>query len=37
MAKLINGKEVSLAVQERIRKETEALKEKGITPGLAPM
>ena len=35
MAKLINGKEVSLAVQERIRKETEALKEKGITPGLA--
>ena len=35
MAKLITGKEVSLAVQERIRKETEALKEKGITPGLA--
>lgn len=35
MAKLINGKEVSLAVQEQIRKETEALKEKGITPGLA--
>lgn len=35
MAKLINGKEVSLAVQERICKETEALKEKGITPGLA--
>ena len=35
MAKLINGKEVSLAVQERIRKETEALKERGITPGLA--
>ena len=35
MAKLINGKEVSLAVQERIRKETEALKDKGITPGLA--
>lgn len=35
MAKLINGKEVSLAVQERIRKETEVLKEKGITPGLA--
>ena len=35
MAKLINVKEVYLAVQERIRKETEALKEKGITPGLA--
>ena len=35
MAKLINGKEVFLAVQERIRKETEALKERGITPGLA--
>ncbi|MDD5952664.1 MAG: bifunctional methylenetetrahydrofolate dehydrogenase/methenyltetrahydrofolate cyclohydrolase FolD [Oscillospiraceae bacterium] len=35
MAIRIDGKAVSLAVQERIRQETEALKAKGVTPGLA--
>ena len=32
---LIDGKAVSRAVRERVAKETAALKEKGITPGLA--
>lgn len=35
MAIRIDGKAVSLQVQERIRQETEQLKAKGITPGLA--
>ena len=32
---IINGKEVSAAVRARVAKETEELKAKGITPGLA--
>lgn len=32
---IIDGKAVSRAVRERVAKETEALKEKGIVPGLA--
>ncbi len=32
---IINGKEVSAAVRARVAKETEELKVKGITPGLA--
>ena len=35
MAVRIDGKAVSLAVQERIRLETEQLKAQGIVPGLA--
>ena len=32
---IIDGKAVSRAVRERVAKETEALKEQGIVPGLA--
>ena len=32
---IINGKEVSAAVRARVSKETEELKAKGVTPGLA--
>ena len=35
MAKLIDGKVISAAVKEQVKKETEELKQKGITPGLA--
>ncbi len=35
MAKLINGKEVSLKVKNEVREETAALIEKGVKPGLA--
>ena len=35
MAELINGKVISAAVKERIAKEVEELKQKGLTPGLA--
>ena len=35
MAKLIDGKVISAAVKDEVAKETAALKEKGIIPGLA--
>ncbi len=35
MAKLIDGKVISAAVKEQVKKETEELKQKGVTPGLA--
>ena len=35
MAKLIDGKVISAAVKEQVKKETEELKQKGIIPGLA--
>lgn len=35
MAQIIDGKLVSRQVRERVAKETEELKNKGITPGLA--
>ncbi len=35
MAEIISGKIISAAVKERIAKEVEELKAKGITPGLA--
>lgn len=35
MAKIIDGKAVSKAVRQRVAAETEELKKKGITPGLA--
>ncbi len=35
MAKLIDGKAVSAAVKERVAREVAALKEEGVTPGLA--
>lgn len=35
MAKLIDGKIISSAVKAEVAKETEELKKKGITPGLA--
>lgn len=35
MATLINGKEVSAKVRNDVKLETEQLKQKGITPGLA--
>ncbi len=35
MAQLINGKEIAAAIRGEIAAETAALKEKGITPGLA--
>ncbi len=35
MATVISGKEVSAKVREEVRRECEALKEEGITPGLA--
>lgn len=35
MATIIDGKAVSAAVKEEIKKEVEQLKEKGVTPGLA--
>ena len=35
MAQIIDGKQVSRQVRERVSAETEKLKEKGITPGLA--
>ncbi len=35
MAKIIDGKAVSAAVKEQVKKETERLKSMGITPGLA--
>lgn len=35
MAKLINGKLVSAKVRADVREETELLKKKGVTPGLA--
>ncbi len=35
MAKLIVGKVISAAVKEQVKKETEELKQKGVTPGLA--
>ena len=34
-AQILNGKELSIKIKEDLRKETEALKEKGINPGLA--
>lgn len=34
-AKIINGKEVSQKVKDIVKKETEILKQKGFTPGLA--
>ena len=35
MAKILNGKEVSQKVKDKLKKETEILKSKGIVPGLA--
>lgn len=35
MAELINGKIISQSVKDRIAKEVETLKAKGVTPGLA--
>ncbi|MBE6798242.1 MAG: bifunctional methylenetetrahydrofolate dehydrogenase/methenyltetrahydrofolate cyclohydrolase FolD [Ruminococcaceae bacterium] len=35
MAKLINGKEISAAVKQRIAREVSEIKQKGVTPGLA--
>ena len=35
MSTIIDGKLVSKAVKQDVAKEVEALKEKGITPGLA--
>ncbi|MEE1019402.1 MAG: tetrahydrofolate dehydrogenase/cyclohydrolase catalytic domain-containing protein, partial [Acutalibacteraceae bacterium] len=35
MAKIIDGKAVSAAVRANVREQTEQLKAKGITPGLA--
>ena len=35
MAKLIDGKAVSARLRQEMKAEVEALKEKGITPGLA--
>lgn len=35
MAKILNGKEVSQKVKDNLKKETEALKDKGVVPGLA--
>ena len=35
MAQIIDGKLVSGQVRERVAKETEELKKKGVTPGLA--
>lgn len=35
MAQIIDGKQVSQQVRERVSAETEKLKKKGITPGLA--
>ena len=35
MAMLLKGKEVSARIKQELKKETDALKEKGITPGLA--
>ncbi len=35
MYRIIDGKEVSLFIKESIKKETEQLKQKGVTPGLA--
>ena len=34
-AQILNGKELSIKIKEDLRKETEALKEKGINSGLA--
>ena len=34
-AQILNGKELSIKIKEDLRRETEALKEKGINPGLA--
>ena len=35
MAQIIDGKLVSAKVKEQVRNEVTALKEQGITPGLA--
>lgn len=35
MSRIINGKEISTAVKEHIKKEVEALKNQGVTVGLA--
>lgn len=35
MAKILSGKEVSARIKEELKKETEALKRQGTTPGLA--
>ncbi|MBQ7935885.1 MAG: bifunctional methylenetetrahydrofolate dehydrogenase/methenyltetrahydrofolate cyclohydrolase FolD [Clostridia bacterium] len=35
MAKIIDGKSISLQVREKIKEETKLLVEKGVTPGLA--
>ena len=35
MAKLIDGKVISAAVKSEVAAEVAALKEKGVTPGLA--
>ena len=35
MYKIIDGKEISASVKERVKNEVEALKQKGITTGLA--
>lgn len=35
MAKIIDGKEVSAYIKDKIKEETQSLKSRGITPGLA--
>ncbi len=35
MAKIINGKEISLQIKQELKEQTLSLKEHGITPGLA--
>ena len=35
MSQIIDGKLVSKQVRQRVKEETEKLKAKGITPGLA--
>ena len=34
-AKIIDGKQVSANIKERIKKEVAEIKSKGVTPGLA--
>ena len=35
MYRLIDGKEIASSVREKIKNETDELKKKGVTPGLA--
>ncbi len=35
MAQIINGKEISAAIKEELRSQTQSLKKQGIVPGLA--